>query len=191
MSDPAKARPRRANSRMAFCVAALWLAAVLTTAAAEGVWLDVPFIAQPDHGCGAASAAMVMQYWEIGQHRPHSARAEVGAIQQALYSKDAKGIFASDLEAYLKRSGYRTFAIRGEWQDLQQNIAKGRPLIVALAPAGPRRELHYVVVAGLDANGSAVFVNDPGQKKLLRVSKADFEREWNDAGDWALVVLPE
>jgi hypothetical protein len=114
MSDPAKAQPRRAKRPIAFRLvltcAALWLAAILATAAAGGVWLDVPFIAQPENGCGAASAAMVMQYWEIGQRRPHSARAEVAAIQQALYSKDAKGIFASDLEAYLKNSSYKTFA---------------------------------------------------------------------------------
>jgi predicted double-glycine peptidase len=195
MSDPARARPRRATSRPALrfghrC-AVLWLAAVFSTAAAGGVWLDIPFIAQPENGCGAASAAMVMQYWEAGQHRAHSARADVDSIQKALYSKGAKGIFASDLEAYLKASGYRTFAIRGEWQDLQENVAKGRPLIAALAPAGPRHELHYVVVAGLDADGGAVFVNDPAQKKLMRVAKADFEREWDDAGDWTLLVLPE
>jgi predicted double-glycine peptidase len=191
MSDSARAGPRRAKGRMAFRAVALWLAAVLATAATEGVWLDVPFIAQPENGCGAASAAMVMQYWEIGQHRAHSARADVTSIQRALYSKDAKGIFTSDLEAYLKDSGYRTFAIRGVWQDLQENIAKGRPLIVALAPRGPRRQLHYVVVAGLDADGGAAFVNDPAQKKLLRVPKADFEREWDEAGDWTLLVLPE
>src|ERR1043165_5812507 len=30
---------------------------------ASGVWLDVPFIKQEKDGCGAASIAMVMQYW--------------------------------------------------------------------------------------------------------------------------------
>jgi ABC-type bacteriocin/lantibiotic exporter with double-glycine peptidase domain len=169
--------------------AVLWLAAI-AAAGSAGTWLDVPFIAQPENGCGAASAAMVMQYWDNDLHRAHSARSDVETIQRSLYSKQAKGIFASELEGYFKNSGYRAFAIRGEWQDLQQNIRKGRPLIVSLAPSGPRHPLHYVVVAGIDADGEAVFINDPAQQKLLRVPRADFEKEWNDAGNWTLLALP-
>src|SRR5690348_17654093 len=37
--------------------AALCLAAI-AAAAPSGIWLDIPFIAQPENGCGAASAAM-------------------------------------------------------------------------------------------------------------------------------------
>jgi hypothetical protein len=29
----------------------------------SGVWLDVPFVRREKDGCGAASVAMVMQYW--------------------------------------------------------------------------------------------------------------------------------
>lgn len=169
--------------------AVLCLAAI-AAAAPAGIWLDVPFIAQPENGCGAASAAMVMQYWDKDLHRAHSARSDVETIQRALYSKQARGILASELEKYLKNSGYRTFAIRGEWQDLRENIGKGRPLIVSVAPSGAHHPLHYVVVAGVDADGEAVFVNDPAQQKLLRVARADFEKEWNEAGSWTLLALP-
>ena len=174
------------------CVA-VWLALVAMPleAGPAGVWLDVPFVAQPEDGCGAASAAMVMQYWERDLHLEHSARANVETIQSALYSKSEKGILASALEGYLKDSGYRTFAVRGEWQDMRSHIAKGRPLIVSLAPAGPRHALHYVVVAGVDADEQAVFVNDPAQRKLLRIARMDFEKQWHDAGDWMLLALPE
>jgi len=164
--------------------------AVLAAAAPAGIWLDVPFISQPENGCGSASAAMVMQYWDNDLHREHSARSDVETIQQALYSKQEKGILASELEGYFRKSGYRTFAIRGEWQDLQENIRKGRPLIVSLAPPGPRHQLHYVVVAGVDNDGSAIFINDPAQQKLLRVARADFEKEWEEAGNWTLLALP-
>lgn len=171
---------------------ALWFAAIVVAVAASpaGAWLDVPFIAQPENGCGAASAAMVMQYWDNDLHRASTARSSVERIQQALYSNQAKGIFASALVKYFEDSGYRAFAIRGEWQDLQENIAKGRPLIVSLAPAGPHHALHYVVVAGMDADGSAVFVNDPARQKLLRIARPDFRKEWNEAGNWTLLALP-
>ncbi|HEY6464880.1 MAG TPA: C39 family peptidase [Candidatus Acidoferrales bacterium] len=171
---------------------ALWFVAIAIAVAASpaGTWLDVPFIVQPENGCGAASAAMVMQYWDNDLHRVPTARSSVETIQQALYSKQAKGIFESALVKYFEDSGYRAFAIRGEWQDLQENIAKGRPLIVSLAPAGMHRPLHYVVVAGMEADGSSVFVNDPARQKLLRVARPDFEKEWDGAGDWTLLALP-
>ncbi|MGH9572738.1 MAG: C39 family peptidase [Candidatus Acidiferrales bacterium] len=167
-----------------FCLVAI------AAAAPSGIWLNVPFIAQPENGCGAASAAMVMQYWDSDLHRAHSGRSDVETIQRTLYSKQAKGIFASQLEKYLKNSGYRTFAIRGEWEDLQANIKRGRPLIVSLAPSGPRHPLHYVVVAGIDSDGGAIFLNDPAQQKLLRVTRADFEKQWASAGNWTLLALP-
>lgn len=171
---------------------ALWFAAIAMAVAANpaATWLDVPFIAQPENGCGAASAAMVMQYWDNDLHRAPTVRSSVDTIQQELYSKQARGIFASALVKYFEDSGYRAFAIRGEWQDLQENVAKGRPLIVSLAPSGPRHPLHYVVVAGMDADGSAAFVNDPARQKLLRIARPDFEKEWKQAGNWTLLALP-
>jgi predicted double-glycine peptidase len=171
---------------------ALWFAAIALVIAANpaGTWLDVPFIAQPENGCGAASAAMVMKYWENDLHRANTGNSSVEKIQREIYSKQAKGIFASALVKYFEDSGYRAFAIRGEWQDLQENIAKGRPLIVSLAPSGPHRPLHYVVVAGIDVDSSAVFVNDPARQKLLRIARPDFEKEWNEAGNWTLLAVP-
>ena len=38
-----------------------------------GVWLDVPFVKQEKDGCGAASIAMVMQYWQAQQGQPANA----------------------------------------------------------------------------------------------------------------------
>jgi ABC-type bacteriocin/lantibiotic exporter with double-glycine peptidase domain len=175
----------------AWAAVLLLASGALLAASPAGVWLDVPFIAQPKNGCGAASMAMVMEYWERDLHRPHSSRADVETIQRALYSKRARGIFASSMERYFQEEGYRTFAIRGEWQDLKENLSKGRPLIVSLEPAGPRDPLHYVVVAGLDWQNNFVFVNDPAQRKLLRISRAEFEKEWHAVGNWTLLPVPQ
>ena len=42
----------------------------LPAADLPGVWLDVPFVKQEKDGCGAASIAMVMQYWQAQQGQP-------------------------------------------------------------------------------------------------------------------------
>ena len=145
----------------------------------EGVWLDVPFVKQEKDGCGAASIAMVMQYWQAQQGQTTNSASDAIQIQRTLYSAKAHGIYASDMERYFQEKGFRTFTIRGEWEDLKQHLAKGRPLIVALKPA-TCGALHYVVVTGLGAE--IVMVNDPAQRKLLQNDRQGFEREWSAAG---------
>ncbi|HEV2215250.1 MAG TPA: C39 family peptidase, partial [Terracidiphilus sp.] len=76
----------------------------------DGVWLDVPFVAQTKDGCGAAALAMVMQYWEHHEGRGLEPDAEADRILQALYAKRAHGIYASAMVEYLKAHGYRAFA---------------------------------------------------------------------------------
>lgn len=158
-----------------------WAFAVLcgmACAAPRGVWLDVPFIAQEKNGCGAASIAMVMRYWQ--------APADAEEIQRALYSAGARGIFASEMERYLRERGFRTFAVRGEWDDLKHHLGKGRPLIVALKPG--RADLHYVVVTGMEPE--VVLKNDPAERKLLKQHRSDFEKQWKAAGNWMLLAVP-
>ncbi len=165
---------------------------MLLAADLPGVWLDVPFVKQEKDGCGAASIAMVLQYWQAQQGQSPNPASDPTRIQRALYSAKAHGIYASDMERYFQEQGFRTFTIRGEWEDLQQHLAKGRPLIVALKPAGGgslRYALHYVVVAGLGPE--TVMVNDPAQRKLLQQDRSSFEREWSAAGKWTLLALPQ
>jgi ABC-type bacteriocin/lantibiotic exporter with double-glycine peptidase domain len=171
----------------------LGLCGALLAADLPGVWLDVPFVKQEKDGCGAASIAMVMQYWQAQQGPPANDSSDASQIQRTLYSAKAHGIFASDMEHYFQEHGFRTFTIRGEWEDLKQHLDKGRPLIVALKPVALKPAsggaLHYVVVTGLGPE--MVMVNDPAQRKLLQQDRPNFEREWRAAGKWTLLVLPQ
>lgn len=111
----------------------------------SSIWLDVPFIQQEKHGCGAACISMIMQYW--------SQPVDTLEIQRVLYSKEAKGIFARDMERYFKGKGFRTFTFAGQWIDLEQHLSKGRPLIVCVREGPQDSSLHYMVLAGLDNQG--------------------------------------
>jgi predicted double-glycine peptidase len=169
-------------------VVLLAICGVLLAADLPAVWLDVPFVRQEKDGCGAASIAMVMQYWQAQEGQQANDTSDASQIQRALYSAKAHGIYASDMERYFQEKGFRTFTIRGEWEDLKQHLGKGRPLIVALKPASGGA-LHYVVVTGLGAK--MVMVNDPAQRKLLQQDRPRFEREWSAAGKWTLLALPQ
>lgn len=165
------------------------LGGVVAAQEPPGAWLDVPFVRQEKDGCGAASLAMVMQYWQRQEGKAADVGSDAKRIQQALYSAEAHGIYASDLERYLDQHGFRTFAFRGEWSDLRLQLEKGRPLIAALK-TDSGAALHYVVIVGLDWEHGLVMLNDPAQRKLLKQERSDFEKQWGGAGNWTLLALP-
>ncbi len=115
---------------------------------AAGVWLDVPFVKQDKNACGAASIAMVMQYWQRQQREPADVP-DSTEIQRSIYSDQAHGIYASEMEHYLKQHGYRTFAFRGRIDDIKDHLEKGRPLIVALKPSAGGRNAALCCSGGI------------------------------------------
>jgi len=156
-----------------------------------GVWLDVPYVKQSEDGCGSAAISMLLEYWNAHGAQVASQRADATAIQKQLYSRKARGIHASDMESYLKESGFRVFPLNGDWKDLLEQLKQGRPLIASIQPGSSRTPLHYVVVTGIDWQSEAVFINDPARGKLLRIERADFEKEWRPNRNWMLLVIPE
>jgi len=171
----------------------LFAGAVLPQATQEnaGIWLDVPYVKQSEDGCGSAVISMVLQYWNAHGTPVAPQRSDAQAIQRKLYSRKARGIYASDMESYLEGTGFRVFPLQGEWKDLQEHLTQGRPLIVSLQPGNAKSPLHYVVVTGIDWQQEAVFLHDPARGKLLRVARAEFEKEWRSNRNWMLLAVPE
>ena len=169
---------------------------LLTTAfnqlAQSGIWLDVPFVKQEKNLCGVACVLMVMQYWSgasSGARLPENSRmAESG---KPLYSKAAGGVFGRDMERYFKQQGFQAFVFKGDWADLEHHLSMGRPLIACLEAGRKGTPFHYVVVAGLDPQNGFVLLNDPAQRKLLKMSRSSFERAWGQTTHWTLLAVPQ
>jgi ABC-type bacteriocin/lantibiotic exporter with double-glycine peptidase domain len=164
-------------------VLAVW--GVSVAAQAPGLWLDVPFVKQVENGCGAAVLSMTMQYWARQGAPVDPASADAGRIQSELYSAELHGILASALGLYLEEHGFQALVFRGRWDDLGVHLAKGRPLIVAMRSGG---ESHYAVVAGV--GDGTVELNDPADRKLRKIGRAEFEKKWRAAGNWTLLAVP-
>lgn len=169
----------------------IFLGGLATAGDTAGVWLDIPFVQQSKDGCGAATIAMVMQYWAKQQGRASNDSADPGQVLRAIYSAEAHGTYASKMRQYFQDHGFQAFAFSGEWDDLKQHLAKGRPLIVALKPSSLASSLHYVVVAGVNLEEGIVLMNDPAQRKLLKQDRIGFEREWQATGKWTLLAVPQ
>lgn len=148
-------------------------------AGAADLRLDVPFVQQEKNGCGAASLAMVLGYWG-------KAEVDAAAIHQRLYDARARGVYASAIHRYVREAGFASYAFRGEWSDLEQHLGKGRPLILGLKPG--RGDLHYVVATGLE--GDAVLLHDAADRRFVKRSRAEFEKQWRGTGNWTLLALP-
>jgi len=159
--------------------------------AASGKWIDVPYFAQPKDGCGAAVISMIMKYWA---EQPGASASlptpSVREIQSLLYVPAEKGIPASAMRDYFEHNGYKAYAFRGDWSDLERHISQGRPLIVSLKASGRSGPLHYALVTGVDSQRGFVFLSDPARGKMLRISREGFLAEWNPANQWTLLALP-
>ena len=178
---------RRILGLVLFAAASVGFALAAET---PSLWIDVPFVAQVKNGCGSAAIAMVMEYWEKKTGRAASSVADAGKIQEALYSPAEEGIPAGAMKRYFVDAGYRTFVIVGDWGELGHHLERGRPLIVSLKASGPRGPLHYVVVVGIDRARGYIYVNDPAQQKMLRLSREGFESEWSATEHWTLLAVP-
>ena len=151
--------------------------------AASNVWLDVPFVHQTENGCGSAVAWMVLHYWSAGQ--------SLDEIHRILYSRNKNGVSTTDMERFFREHDFNTWSFRGEWTDLEHHLMQGRPVIVCLKPARHAATLHFVTVTGFDDNEGVVLVNDPAGRKLQKMARSDFERQWASADYWTLLVVPQ
>jgi ABC-type bacteriocin/lantibiotic exporter with double-glycine peptidase domain len=165
-----------------------WLAlAAVAAGAAASPSLDVPFFRQQRNGCGAAAVAMVMHYWASqAPARP----LEVPSAEETyrkLYDAGSQGIRLADMRRYLEGHGFQAFTLRGQWADIENHLARGRPLIVALKP-GRAKATHFAVVVGVERDNT--WLNDPTKKKVRRLKRTEFEKQWDLAGRWLLLSTP-
>ena len=151
----------------------------------------MPFVKQSEDGCGSAAISMLLQYWNAHSAGIDSQHMDAAAIRRKLYSRKARGIYASDMQSYLRDLGFRVFPLDGDWNGLLEQLKQGRPLIATLQLGNAKSPLHYVVVTGVDWQSGAVFINDPARGKLLRVAREDFEKQWLPNHNWMLLALPE
>ena len=168
---------------LALCFAAAILAAAIDVEAQGGgagplTLLDVPFISQSELLCGGAAAAMVLRYWG---EREISAESFSDLVDRA-----AGGIRTDALVAALRRRGWTAEPLDGTPAALRRELSRSRP-VVTLIEDRPS-VFHYVVVVGWHERG--VVLHDPARAPFVVMSPSEFERRWDAARRWMVVVLP-
>lgn len=157
--------------------------------AESAVTLQVPFIRQAREGCGSAAMAMVIEYWRDQMPSLSIRQADADRIQELLHAPEARGIYGSDMQAFLEKTGFHAFRLNATKTDLVQHLSRGRPIIVCLQPERGD-PLHYVVVVGFDPATDAFRFNDPARGKLLTEDSKRFMEQWKRTENWALLAVP-
>jgi Tfp pilus assembly protein PilF len=140
--------------------------------------LPVPFIAQKPNYCGPSALAMLANYYG------HPVTQD--EIASAIYLPEIRGTLTTDLASYAQRFNLWVRQYRGNDPDLRQKLTAGVPLLV-LGKLG--NNIHYFVVLGFDRNTDTVTVHSD-VRPHLEMRREDFERYWNRAGRWTLLVCP-
>ncbi len=147
------------------------------------VHLSVPFFSGEERLCCPASLAAVFAFFEKGE--PPLSPDE---IARAIFLPELNGTLAFDLTRFARSRGYATRSYAGTLSDLHRHLSGGTPPIVFLNlglqgfPAG-----HFVVVAGLDANG---VIAHSGPHSNERISPRAFMAAWGKTGYQTLAITP-
>lgn len=143
--------------------------------------LEVPNIQQMKNGCGAASLAMLIQYWRPDSPPDHA------SIYNELIDAQHKGIRLADMKSYLAAQGFHAFTLRATTKDLEQHLSQARPLIVSIRPTS-RSRAHFIVLTAIDSEH--ITFNDPTKSKPQRWPRTKFEKQWKNADEWLLLATP-
>ncbi len=140
----------------------------------EGAWILVPkfplVLQESSDDCGAAVLASVLQFWGYA--------ATPGSIT-ALLGRTDNRLKAGDMATYARSLGLHAYVFFGTMQDIEHELARGRPVIVGLGKmVGENKALsHYEVVVGYEPTKKQLLLLDPG-RGWQTDSLAGFEKEW-------------
>jgi tetratricopeptide (TPR) repeat protein len=150
---------------------------------AESIYLEqLPPIAQRAYQCGPAALESVLRYWE----QP----VDADELRQALITPGARGVLNFALANYPRTRGVWTEVHQADQDALRTWLEQGIPPIVMLR-VGPwgAPVYHFIVVRGLNDRDGIYYAN-VGDAAPHAIRYETFQRRWQDAGYWCLIVVP-
>lgn len=143
---------------------------------------EVPFFPQQQYHCGPSSLASVINY--------RGTPVEPDQIAQMIYVPGLKGSLQVEVEAATRQFDMLPVQLDGKLESLMRELAAGNPVFVLQNLGLDSVPVwHYEVVVGYDFEERIVILRSGVNARVLR-SFALFEKTWQRADHWALVVVP-
>jgi hypothetical protein len=141
---------------------------------------NVPAYEQDLHQCGASALASAL-CWSGIKTSPES-------IVPLVYDPKRKGTLQSSLISASRRQGMVGFPLRGP-DTLFKELQAGHPVLVLLNKGLTWWPVwHYALVCGYDGPNQKIIMAG-GKPNKERVAWSSFQRMWQRADEWGLLVL--
>lgn len=143
---------------------------------------DTPFYAQTQHQCGPAALATLLQF--------HGVEITPEELSHEVYIPDRKGSLQIEITAAARRHGMLPYELEPQLLDLFTEVAAGNPVLVLQNLSFEwYPQWHYAVVVGYDTNSHEIILRSGTTRRWVTPFEV-FERTWQRADSWALVILP-
>ena len=144
--------------------------------------VDVPFFPQQKYHCGPAALATVINY-RGGAVTPEQ-------IAEMIYVPELKGSLQVEVSAAARQFDLLPVKLDGRMESLLRELDAGNPVFVLQNLAIDLYPMwHYEVVVGYDFEARDMIMRSGIDRRRTR-SFAKFEKTWQRAGHWALVMVP-
>lgn len=142
---------------------------------------QVPFFPQEDFQCGPAALATVLQASKV-DILPE-------ALVSQVYVPSRQGSLQVEMLAAARRYGRISQTLAPDLESLLEQVQAGKPVLV-MQNLGLSwyPQWHYAVVVGFDLPRGEIVLRS-GLVRDYRISLALFERTWQRAEHWAVVLL--
>lgn len=142
----------------------------------------VPFFPQERYQCGPAALATVLT--DLGVNTTPE------TLVDEVYVPERRGTLRTEMRAAARARGLVPYPLRPELNDLLQELASGRPVLV-MQNLGLDwlPQWHFAVAVGHDLDRREIILRS-GTSRRRVTALATFERTWLRAERWAQVVVP-
>jgi hypothetical protein len=143
---------------------------------------ETPFFPQTRYQCGPAALATVFQYRGMDT--------TPDALSGQVYLPGRQGSLQIEVLATARRHGMLPYVLEPSLLDLFQETAAGNPVLI-MQNLGLEwfPQWHYAVVIGYDLEHNQIILRSGTSRRWL-TSFEVFERTWQRADHWALVIVP-
>lgn len=143
---------------------------------------DTPFYPQMQYQCGPAALATVLQ--------AHGVKTTPEDLTKQVYIPEREGSLQIEMTVAARRHNMLPYPLEHRLIDLFTEIAAGNPVLV-LQNLGFEwsPQWHYAVVVGYDINKQEIILRS-GETRRWVTPLTVFERTWQRADFWALVIVP-
>lgn len=143
---------------------------------------NTPFYPQTQYQCGPAALATVLQ--------AHHVKTTPEILSRQVYIPERKGSLQIEIAVAARRHKMLPYPLAARMTALFTEIAAGNPVLVLQNLSFEwYPKWHYAVVVGYDSNTHEIILRSGTSKRWVTPFKV-FERTWQRANFWALVIVP-